>query len=367
MHTRPRVLLLWSALVVAASAAPAAADVLTVPGDYATVQAAIDAAQTGDTVLVGRGSWNENVVISGKTGITLRGRRGAELRDTEGLPALTIRDASDVRVEGLGVTGAAAGVLAVRATRLVLTRIVARDCGTEGIWIDGCDDVLVERCSVVASGEEGLRVLGTESEQVSTSVRVLRCQFSRTDGDAIDIVDGDGVLVERCVVRDCIDDSVDVARASRDVSFVRCTIVAGDDGFQIDAEGTLVSRCKVIACGEDAFDLNGEGIVVERSIAIRPASDGFDLTAASAEPPFPGNCRIERCRVASPGEDGVNARTAGNTFERVKVSRAGQAGFRFTPDAVGNTVTRCVARGSGGLDLDDANETGANTFVDSRF
>ncbi len=47
-----------------------AGNIHRVPEDYSTIQAAINAAVTGDVVLIGPGTYNENLVISGKT-ITL--------------------------------------------------------------------------------------------------------------------------------------------------------------------------------------------------------------------------------------------------------------------------------------------------------
>ncbi len=39
---------------------------LSVPGTYATIQAAVNAAQNGDTIVVSPGTYLEHVVISGK-------------------------------------------------------------------------------------------------------------------------------------------------------------------------------------------------------------------------------------------------------------------------------------------------------------
>ena len=49
---------------------------LLVPSQYATIQAAIDAAQPGDTVVVAPGTYNEEINLLGKA-ITVRSSAGA--------------------------------------------------------------------------------------------------------------------------------------------------------------------------------------------------------------------------------------------------------------------------------------------------
>ena len=53
------------------------ADTIYVPGQYATIQEGIDAAMTGDTVLVSPGTFRENISFLGKA-ITVRGQDPAD-------------------------------------------------------------------------------------------------------------------------------------------------------------------------------------------------------------------------------------------------------------------------------------------------
>ncbi len=66
-------------LLLVVSASMTAAATIQVPGDYPTIQAAIDAAVAGDTVLVAPGEYviTEPITYRGK-GITVRGEAGPE-------------------------------------------------------------------------------------------------------------------------------------------------------------------------------------------------------------------------------------------------------------------------------------------------
>lgn len=97
MHnsTRPVRTLLGLLIIAALAIAPAHADTLHVPGDYATIQAAVDAAVNGDVVEIADGVYtgagNKNLDFGGKA-ITVRSAAGD--------PTFCIIDCEDGGVAG---------------------------------------------------------------------------------------------------------------------------------------------------------------------------------------------------------------------------------------------------------------------------
>ncbi len=96
-------------VVALASTASFAAE-RTVPGDYKTIQAAIDASQPGDTVLVDPGTYRETITL--RSNIVLRGRETARtLLEGEGEnPVITVDGVTDVRISNFTFVDALIGV-----------------------------------------------------------------------------------------------------------------------------------------------------------------------------------------------------------------------------------------------------------------
>ena len=121
---------------------------LDVPKDFATIQAAIDAATSGDTIMVGPGVYRENIDFEGK-GITVKSRHGprktvidggglgpvASFRTNEGpdseLRGFTLRNGSGTYPLGGG------GVEILWASPTISANVIAGNsgCGGGGIGI----------------------------------------------------------------------------------------------------------------------------------------------------------------------------------------------------------------------------------------
>jgi hypothetical protein len=111
-------------------------------GDAPDIQAGIDLAVDGDTVLVAPGRWDGPLLVSGKT-LTLEGRGGADatIADAAGLGSAPYVQNADVTLRGLTVTGGDANIggglrisasdVLVDACRIANNRSVQRAGGIE--------------------------------------------------------------------------------------------------------------------------------------------------------------------------------------------------------------------------------------------
>jgi len=133
-----------------------------VPDDYATIQAAVDAASPGDTIIVRDGTYIENVVVN-KERLTIQSQNGAEKTIVQ---AADIEDhvfevtADYVSVEGFMIDGVETG--GGGSTRR-----------KAGIWINGTDSDPVEHCNmsnnVVSNNLWGIVLYHHSSHNILTS------------------------------------------------------------------------------------------------------------------------------------------------------------------------------------------------------
>ena len=182
------------ALILLGSSA-ALADVINVPGDYAQIHDAVQAANAGDTVMVAAGTYTDcthetegegstPACVIMKAGVTLMGAGMDDtIIDAEGLGrGIYVHDTDDVRIENLQVRNAYAEIYGA------------------GILIrEGSTGAEVEDVKVTMCGDGGIVVIHS-AEATLTNVHFLGNEAKQGGGLAVE--ESSSAVVASCVIDD---------------------------------------------------------------------------------------------------------------------------------------------------------------------
>ena len=143
------------------------ADNLLVPEDYTSIQAAVDAAEKGDSILLSSGSYEGDIVISEVKNLTIRSRDLREFTVVKG--EIKIADSTNVALDGFTVTGPGYGVL-VRGevVGLTLNNLAVARNALDGLNFSGGETkyfhVNITNCKIGPNGGDGITLKGTGND-----------------------------------------------------------------------------------------------------------------------------------------------------------------------------------------------------------
>ena len=170
----------------AVMAVPVAAATINVPGDYGTIQAAIDAANAGDTINVAAGTYYENITL--KDGVEVLGA-GADVTTINGGGSGSVVTANDVdsatKLDGFTITNGSAtyggGMHNNNSSPMVTDCTFSGNTATDyggggGMYNDNNSSPTVTGCTF--SGNTATGYGGGMSNFSSSSPAVTNCTFS---------------------------------------------------------------------------------------------------------------------------------------------------------------------------------------------
>ena len=175
---------------------------------FPEIQRGVDAADPGDEILVGPGTYSPFVV--GMSGIAVRGAcpdRVHVKSESAGVPSVLVRPPGtpglqDVRIEGLRLSGAGPGLDAAGVDGLVVAAVDATGSTSPGVRIDDSSRVHVRDLRIlgVAPAAEQRNALLVAS---SSTVVVERVEVVGADVDlfrAIHLLNVDGALIDGALI-----------------------------------------------------------------------------------------------------------------------------------------------------------------------
>lgn len=344
-------------LATVASATP---EVIHVPEDFTTIQAAVTAATTfGDEIVIAAGTYPEKVTVQNKVGLTIRGKGKVVIDGTGQTESLRVQDSLFVTLKNLKLTGGSSDTASVFGGRQILWR----DCTITGVgnattffMTGSAKEVSITGCTI-SGGQTGIFMTGTSHRLSDSTVK-------DTGGDAIAVL-GDFHVVSNCKVTNAGGDGISIAsfKSETNRAVITDNVVdgAGDDGIELDI---LAAGCVVRS--------NTVGGAVDNGISLVSTEDGNSVSANSVK-----NCTgsgiflstdgavIEGNDVKKPGENGIEvaAGANGNMIARNTVSKATL--FAFLIGGSDNVLIANLAKDSTGADVDDNGMD--NVYVDNNF
>ena len=231
---------------------------LKVPGDHATISAALDASAAGAVIVVAKGLYEETLTL--KPGVRLEGA-GANLTVVRGPGSDSVLDATDAK---------GAEVIGVGFEHPDQTANPGR--GEPLVHIGGVGGVTLSACVMAKGWGDGVRIDGGKD------VIFKGCEVNEPRGHGIRIR-GAGVVLKDCKV-----------------------VFAGLEGVRVES-GSHLKALKVVVQGSKGVGLRGEGddtkLELEGLISKVNIRDGLFLEGCRAT--------LKDCEVVANDRGGVSA------------------------------------------------------------
>lgn len=169
-------------LMFAFAAPPVAADenIIRVPEEYPTIQAAIDAASPGDVVLVAPGTYTESITL--KSGVTVRGS-GADVTVIDGSrvrDAVLAREIAESTITGFTIIGGRLSGIRNDRSSMIIENNIIHGGSTGSVVFDGSDGVSLVRNNVITN-TRGSGILG-----IGTPVTIVNNVIIRNGSSGIE-------------------------------------------------------------------------------------------------------------------------------------------------------------------------------------
>ena len=131
---------------------------LNVPSQYSTIQAAVNAASSGDAIIIAAGTYFEGVVINGKDLFISGAGVGVTIIDgPNGGAAITLNNTTTAtNISGLSIVGSFDGIKA--NSRFTLSTCAVHDNTHDGIALEDNAGGTITGCEIYNNGDDGIDI-----------------------------------------------------------------------------------------------------------------------------------------------------------------------------------------------------------------
>lgn len=266
-------------------ATAASAQTINVPHDYDTIQQAIDAAMTGDQIVVWPGVYQENLLIEFKA-ITLVGMSGSSGTTVQAADSqqpvlqVAITDGEGVvTIDGLTFTGGMGGARFDFADAVIKNCVMHDNPGGSGIrmfW----STIEISNCTITANGSSDVQGGGIFADLCTFSMHGTTIVENRaSSGGGVRLVETI-MDVDNCIVRDNEADNGGGLLTGLATVTIRNTLltrnVALDSGGAIALAEMLGTTLQLRGCRiEGNSAVTGGGIHVGNEVIVEIGASSF--------------------------------------------------------------------------------------------
>ncbi|MBI1729775.1 right-handed parallel beta-helix repeat-containing protein [Candidatus Acetothermia bacterium] len=142
---------------------------ITFPGNYSSLQEAVDAVADGGTIVVASGSYAGGLTIYKRLSLKGASRENVVLRGSGHAPVISLITGADATIEGMTLTQGRDGLKAAGQAKVTLSQITSSNNTDDGI--EGRDSAVLtlQDAQLAQNAEEGLYLTGSVSASIRNS------------------------------------------------------------------------------------------------------------------------------------------------------------------------------------------------------
>ena len=332
----------FAGLILTAIPGVALGDILNVPGDYPTIQEAVNAAVAGDEVLIAPGMYVNTAVITINKAITVRGSGGAAVTTIatgsafEGI--IDLSGGPDTVLDGLTISGGSSffggiGAVDVSGSPTIMN-CTFRDNTMSAIVQSVTGGMVVSNCQFIDNSDAD--EVGAALDIRTGTATIIGCTFTGNSARY-----GGAIVIGGGAIMDCTFD--------QNMSTGANSLLGG--GAIITVWPGVASEVLIDNCTFDGNDSAGTGGAV--------TTDGANANVTISDCVFTANSAAMRGGAAFLRGAGVSVESS--TFDGNDAATGGGVFLLESATATGCTFTNntCLTAGAG-LAAENANATGCN-------